>query len=164
MAKPARKKTGAPAHRRPSWDEYFLKIALDASTRSTCLRRHVGAVLVRDKRILATGYNGAPRGVSHCLEIGCLREKLGIPSGQRHELCRGVHAEMNTFLQAALHGVGVAGASLYCTSTPCSLCAKMLINAGVNRVVYLGEYPDKFALELLREAGVELVRGRLATG
>jgi dCMP deaminase len=161
MTSPARKKPGAAAPARPSWDEYFLKIARDVAERSTCLRRHVGAVLVRDKRILATGYNGAPRGVAHCLEVGCIREQLQVPSGQRHELCRGVHAEMNTFLQAALHGVAVSGASLYCTSTPCSLCAKMLINAGVSRVVYLGEYPDEFARGLLEEAGVELVQGAL---
>ena len=157
---PARKKPPA-ARTRPSWDEYFLRIARDVAERSTCLRRHVGAVLVREKRILATGYNGAPRGVAHCLEVGCLREELGVPSGQRHELCRGVHAEMNTFLQAALHGVGVAGASLYCTSTPCSLCAKMLINAGVTRVIHLGDYPDEFGRSLLEEAGVELIQGQL---
>ncbi|HOX08197.1 MAG TPA: cytidine/deoxycytidylate deaminase family protein [Planctomycetota bacterium] len=158
----ATRKKPASERRRPSWDEYFLKLALDVAERSTCMRRHVGAVLVRDKRMLATGYNGAPRGVRHCLETGCLREKLGIPSGQRHELCRGVHAEMNTFLQAALHGVAVEGASLYCTSTPCSLCAKMLINAGVKRVVYLGEYPDEFARNLLEEAKVELVQGHIS--
>ena len=156
-----RKPPGAARPKRPSWDEYFLKLALDAAERSTCLRRHVGAVLVRDKRILATGYNGAPRGVAHCLEVGCLREELNVPSGQRHELCRGVHEEMNTLLQAALHGVAVAGAALYCTSTPCSLCAKVLINAGVTRVVYLGDYPDEFGRSLLEEAGVELVQGRL---
>ncbi len=160
----ASRKKPAAERQRPSWDEYFLKIARDVAERSTCLRRHVGAVLVRDKRILATGYNGAPRGVSHCLASGCMREKLGIPSGQRHELCRGVHAEMNTFLQAALHGIAVEGASLYCTATPCSLCAKMLINAGVSRVVYLGEYPDKFARHLLDEARVELIQGRIPPG
>ena len=157
-----RQRPSAADRSRPSWDQYFLKIALGVAERSTCLRRHVGAVLVRDKRILATGYNGAPRGVAHCLEVGCLREELGVPSGQRHELCRGVHAEMNTFLQAALHGVAVAGAALYCTSTPCGLCAKMLINAGVSRVVYLGDYPDEFGRSLLEEAGVELVQGQLA--
>ena len=154
----------APARTRPSWDEYFLRIARDVAERSTCLRRHVGAVLVRDKRILATGYNGAPRGVAHCGEVGCLRESMNVPSGQRHELCRGVHAEMNTFLQAALHGVAAAGSVLYCTSTPCSLCSKMLINAGVRRVVYLGEYPDELGRQLLDEAGVELVRGELSGG
>jgi dCMP deaminase len=154
----------AAERRRPSWDEYFLKIARDVAERSTCRRRHVGAVLVRDKRILATGYNGAPRGVPHCLEAGCLREKLKVPSGQRHELCRGVHAEMNALLQCALHGVAAAGAVLYSTSTPCSLCAKMLINAGVVRVVYLGEYPDDLGRELLAQAGVELVRAESSDG
>jgi dCMP deaminase len=159
---PGRKKPApepAPAVRdRPSWDRYFLKIACDVAERSTCRRRHVGAVLVRDKRILATGYNGAPRGVPHCLEVGCMREKLGVPSGQRHELCRGVHAEMNAMLQCALHGVAARDSVLYSTSTPCSLCSKMLINAGVVRVVYLGEYPDDLGRELLAQAGVELVR------
>ncbi len=149
----------ATAKPRPSWDEYFLKIALDVAERSTCGRRQVGAVLVRDKRILATGYNGAPRGVPHCAEVGCLRESLGVPSGERHELCRGVHAEMNALLQCALHGVAAAGAVLYSTATPCSLCSKMLINAGVGRVVYLGEYPDDLGRDLLAQAGVELVRG-----
>ncbi len=148
---------------RPSWDQYFLRIALDVSERATCRRRRVGAVLVRDKRILATGYNGAPRGVPHCLEAGCLREALGVPSGQRHELCRGVHAEMNALLQCALHGVAADGSVMYCTSTPCSLCSKMLINAGVRRVVYLGEYPDEMGRDLLREAGVELQRGEAPT-
>jgi len=144
---------------RPSWDAYFLKIALDVAERATCLRRRVGAVLVRDKRILATGYNGAPRGVPHCAEVGCLRRELDVPSGQRHELCRGVHAEMNALLQCALHGVAAAGAVLYSTATPCSLCSKMLINAGVRRVVYLGDYPDDLGRDLLEQAGVELVRG-----
>jgi dCMP deaminase len=148
----------APA--RPSWDDYFLKIARDAAERSTCLRRHVGAVLVRDKRILATGYNGAPRGVAHCLDVGCLREEMNVPSGQRHELCRGVHAEMNALLQCAYHGVEAGNATLYSTSVPCSLCSKMIINAGVRRVVYLGEYPDDLGRELLEAAGVELVRAQ----
>jgi dCMP deaminase len=150
--------TDSASHHRPSWDQYFLKIARDAAERSTCLRRHVGAVLVRDKRILATGYNGAPRGVPHCLDVGCLREEMKVPSGQRHELCRGVHAEMNALLQCALHGVESGGATIYCTSVPCSLCSKMIINAGVKRVVYLGEYPDDLGRELLEQAGVELVR------
>lgn len=115
-------------------------------------------MLVRDKRILATGYNGAPRGVPHCLDIGCMRERLNVPSGQRHELCRGVHAEMNALLQCALHGVAAGGAVMYSTSTPCSLCSKMIINAGVVRVVYLGEYPDELGRELLGQAGVALDR------
>ncbi|MHC4914248.1 MAG: deoxycytidylate deaminase [Planctomycetota bacterium] len=146
------------SHSRPSWDDYFLKIAGDVAERATCLRRHVGAVLVRDKRILATGYNGAPRNVAHCLEAGCLREEMNVPSGQRHELCRGVHAEMNALLQCAFHGVESGGSTLYSTSVPCSLCSKMIVNAGVKRVVYLGEYPDDLGRELLSEAGVELVR------
>jgi len=148
-----------PAPRtRPSWDDYFLKIASDVAERSTCCRRHVGAVLVRAKRILATGYNGAPRNVPHCLEVGCLREKMKVPSGQRHELCRGVHAEMNALLQCAFHGVASGDSTLYSTSVPCSLCSKMIINAGVQRVVYLGDYPDDLGRELLAEAGIELVR------
>lgn len=139
---------------RPSWEEYFLSIAHHVATRATCLRRQVGAVLVRDKRILATGYNGAPSGVPHCSETGCLRETLQVPSGQRHELCRGLHAEMNALIQAALHGVNVKGATLYCTSMPCSLCAKMLINAGISEIVALAGYPDDLGRQLLDEAGV----------
>jgi len=137
---------------RPSWDEYFSRIAVEVSKRSTCLRRHVGAILVLDKRILATGYNGAPRGLQHCLEAGCLREKQGVPSGQRHELCRGLHAEMNVLIQAASHGIRVEGATLYSTSFPCSLCAKMIINGGIRRVVAQSDYADALAKELLAEA------------
>lgn len=143
---------------RPAWDEYFMEIAHLVSSRSTCLRRRVGAVLVRDKHIIATGYNGAPRGVSHCLEVGCLREKLGIPSGERHEMCRGTHAEQNAIIQAALHGVSTLDSTLYCTHQPCILCAKMLINAGVKKVVFQGDYPDGLALELMNEVGLELVQ------
>ncbi len=134
-----------------------MEIAALVSSRSTCLRRQVGAVLVRDKHIIATGYNGAPRGVSHCMEVGCLREKLGIPSGERHEMCRGTHAEQNAIIQAALHGVSTDGATLYCTHQPCILCAKMLINAGVEKVVFQGKYPDGLALELMNEASIEMV-------
>jgi len=143
---------------RPSWDEYFLRIAREVAERSTCLRRKVGAVLVRDKRILTTGYNGAPRGITHCEEQGCLRERLGVPSGERHELCRGLHAEMNALLQAAIHGVGVEHSILYCTNHPCCLCTRMLINAGVVRVVVSGGYPDELAAELLAEAGIPVER------
>jgi dCMP deaminase len=139
---------------RPSWDEYFLKITGEVATRSTCLRRRVGAVLVRDRRILATGYNGAPRGLRHCEEVGCLREQRQVPSGERHELCRALHAEMNAFLQAASFGVTTEGATLYVTTYPCSLCAKMAINAGVKRIVTMGDYPDPLAKEILAEAGV----------
>ena len=134
-----------------------MEIAALVSSRSTCLRRQVGAVLVRDKHIIATGYNGAPRGVSHCMEVGCLREKLGIPSGERHEMCRGTHAEQNAIIQAALHGVSTDGATLYCTHQPCILCAKMLITGGVEKVVFQGKYPDGLALELMNEASIEMV-------
>lgn len=143
-----------PSTSRPGWDEYFLTIARQVATRSTCLRRHVGAVLVRDKRILATGYNGAPRGLRHCCEIGCIREKMHVPSGERHELCRALHAEQNAILQAAAYGVSVTGATLYCTTQPCALCAKMLINAGIAKIMVCEKYPDAFAMELLREAGI----------
>ena len=141
---------------RPSWDQYFITIAQEVSRRSTCLRRSVGAVLVSEKRILATGYNGAPRGMRHCSEVGCLREKHNVPSGERHELCRGLHSEMNALLQAAYHGICIRGSMLYCTTYPCSLCAKMLINAGVVRVVTCGDYPDDLAKEMFKEAGLEV--------
>ena len=146
---------GTPWHR-PSWNEYFLQLARQAATRSTCLRRQVGAVLVRDKRVLATGYNGAPRGVSHCLDVGCLREQLGIPSGERHELCRAIHAEQNAIIQAAVHGVAIEGATLYCTHQPCILCAKMLINCGVREIHYVEGYPDELSQAMFAEAGVTL--------
>ncbi len=141
---------------RPSWDEYFLEVAKLVSKRSTCMRRKVGAVLVKDKRILATGYNGAPSGLEHCIDVGCLREKLGIPSGERHELCRGLHAEQNALIQASLYGVGVKGASLYATNTPCIICAKMLINAGIKQIITCGGYPDKMALDFLKKAKIRL--------
>ena len=141
---------------RPSWDEYFSRIAAEVSQRSTCLRRRVGAILVCDKRILATGYNGAPRGVPHCAESGCLREAHGVPSGQRHELCRGLHAEMNAIIQAATYGVRVQDAVLYSTTFPCSLCAKMLINARIIRIVAQEDYADDLSKELLAAAGVKV--------
>ncbi len=143
---------------RPSWNDYFVKIAELAATRSTCLRRKVGAVLVRDRRILATGYNGAPSGLPHCEDIGCLRERLGIPSGERHEICRGVHAEQNAIIQAATLGVPLKGSILYSTNQPCVVCAKMIINAGIREVVTKGGYPDKLASDLLKEAGVKVVK------
>ncbi|MGB9680184.1 MAG: deoxycytidylate deaminase [Thermoanaerobacteraceae bacterium] len=143
---------------RPSWDEYFMQIVDVVKTRSTCLRRHVGAILVVDKHIISTGYNGPPTGLLHCEETGCLREQLGIPSGERPELCRGVHAEQNAIIQAALNGVSTRGATLYVSSSPCVLCAKMLINAGVKRIVYQEEYPDELAFKLLKEANVDLVK------
>ena len=145
------------SYRRPTWDEYFLEVAKLVSKRATCLRRKVGAVLVKDKRILATGYNGAPSGLKDCLEIGsCPREKLKIPSGQRHELCRGLHAEQNVIIQAALHGVGTKGSVLYLTNQPCIICAKMLINAAIEEIVIAGEYPDKMAMDFLKEAKIRV--------
>lgn len=142
--------------KRPSWDEYFLTITEYVSQRSTCLRRHIGAVIVRDKRMLATGYNGAPSGLAHCEDVGCLREERNISSGASHELCRGLHAEQNAILQAALHGVSIDGATVYTTHQPCVLCAKMLINAGIRRIVYRDSYPDELAQQMLAEAGVLL--------
>jgi len=148
----------APPRVRPDWDIYFMEMAKLASRRSSCLRRAVGAVLVRDKRLLATGYNGVPSGVTHCEETGCLREKLQVPSGERHELCRGLHAEQNAIIQAALHGVSTKGAVLYCTTLPCIICAKMLINSGVRKVYYLDGYSDSLTGEMLAEVGLTLVR------
>jgi len=141
---------------RPTWDDYFMTIATDVARRSTCLRRQVGAVLVVDKRILATGYNGAPSGVPHCLDTGCLRQQMAIPSGERHELCRGLHAEQNAIIQAAKHGVRITGATLYTTHHPCSLCAKMAINAGVERIVCRKDYPDDLGRTLLASSGVQV--------
>ena len=142
------------ADTRPSWDEYFMDITRRVATRSTCLRRAVGAILVHDKRIIASGYNGGPSGLAHCLDIGCLREKLGIPSGQKHELCRGIHAEQNAIIQAARYGVSIEGSVLYCTTQPCTQCTKMLINAGITEIVYAEGYPDDLARELLEESGI----------
>jgi dCMP deaminase len=141
---------------RPDVDEYFLKIASVVAERSTCRRHHIGAVAVRDKHILATGYNGAPSGFKDCLELGCLRDELGIPSGTRQEVCRGIHAEQNVIVQATLHGVSLEGSTIYCTHTPCVLCAKMLVNAKIKRYVSFGEYDDNSFKELFREAGVEV--------
>jgi len=141
---------------RPSWDEYFLEIAVLVKSRSTCLRRQVGAVFVRDKRMLATGYNGAPSGLKHCEDVGCIREREGIPSGERHELCRGIHAEQNAMLQAAHHGVSLNDSILYVTDQPCVLCAKMLINAGVKKIIMLGGYPDELSRQMLQEADISM--------
>jgi len=143
---------------RPSWNEYFISITKMVANRSTCLRRHVGAVLVKEKRILATGYNGAPAGLKHCEEVGCLRENSSIPSGTRHELCRGLHAEQNAIIQAAYHGIRIGGSILYCTNKPCVICTKMLINAGIKNVFYIDGYDDPLADEMLAEAGIEIVR------
>ena len=141
---------------RPDADEYFLKIASVVAERSTCHRHHVGAVAVRDKHILATGYNGAAAGLKDCLELGCLRDEMKIPSGTRHEICRGIHAEQNAIIQASLHGVSLEGATVYVTHTPCILCAKMLVNARIKRFVTFGEYADNSFMELFNEAGIEL--------
>jgi dCMP deaminase len=146
---------------RPSWNEYFLEIANLVATRSTCLRRKVGAVLVKDKRILATGYNGAPQGLPHCLDIGCLREKLNIPSGERHELCRGIHAEQNAIIQAATSGTNIDGSILYSTHFPCSLCIKLIINSGIQKIYYIEGYPDDLAKSLSREAGMKSIQIKL---
>lgn len=143
-------------HRRPSWDEYFLEMSKLVAKRSTCLRRSVGAVLVKDKRILATGYNGAPRGLKHCIDMGCMRQKLKIPSGERHELCRALHAEQNALIQASLYGISVAGSTLYATNQPCVICAKMLINAGIKEIVIAAGYPDKMAADFLKQAKIKI--------
>lgn len=143
---------------RPSWDEYFMQIAHIVKTRSTCLRRQVGAVIVKDNRILSTGYNGAPRGLRHCIEVGCKREELHVPSGERHELCRGLHAEQNAIIQAAVFGTPIEGASIYTTVSPCILCTKMIINSGIVRIITSEEYNDVLSNELLRESGIEIVK------
>lgn len=142
---------------RPGWDQYFMDITRVVAKRSTCLRRQVGALIVKERRILASGYNGAPVGLRHCLETRCLREQLDVPSGERHELCRGLHAEQNAVVQAAVYGIAIKDSVCYVTHQPCLLCAKILINAGVNKVVFQGSYPDHLALEMFEEAGVELV-------
>ena len=136
------------------WPDYFMNIASLVAERSTCLRRKVGALAVKDKRILATGYNGAPAGLTHCLDIGCMREKLGIPSGQRHELCRALHAEQNVIIQAATHGVSIEGADIYCTTQPCILCAKMLINCRIRAIYFAEGYPDEMSRDMLEEARI----------
>lgn len=143
---------------RPNWNDYFMEMAEVVKNRSTCLRRKVGAVIVKDKRILATGYNGAPANTPHCLDIGCYREKMNIPSGERAELCRGTHAEQNAMIQAAYHGVSIKDSVLYVTLQPCVLCAKMAINAGIKTIHYKGKYPDELSLKILEEAGVNLVK------
>jgi dCMP deaminase len=144
--------------KRPSWDEYFMGVAELAAQRSTCLRRHVGAVIVKDRHIVSTGYNGAPRGLVHCgdREGGCLRQQLGVPSGEKHELCRALHAEQNAIIQAASLGQSIENATIYVTNQPCAICAKMIINAGIKRIVVKEGYPDKLAIEILGEAGLEI--------
>lgn len=144
---------------RASWDEYFMQIVEVVKTRSTCLRRQVGAVIVKDNRIITTGYNGAPSHLKHCTELGgCERQKMGIPSGERHELCRALHAEQNAIIQAAKLGNTTEGATIYVNVQPCVICAKMIINAGIVRVVYKGDYPDQMAKEMLEEAKIVLTK------
>jgi dCMP deaminase len=141
--------------KRPSWDEYFMKLAWIVAERSTCTRHHVGAVIVKDKRILTTGYNGAATEVQDCRSLGCLRDKLKIPSGQRHEICRAIHAEQNAIIQSGYHGIKIKNSTLYCTHYPCVLCAKMIVNAGIKRVVMEVEYPDANFKKLFLEKGVK---------
>lgn len=141
---------------RPTWDEYFMEMAEVARKRTTCLRRGVGAVIVKNNRIMATGYNGVPSGIEHCSKRGCLRQQLNVPSGTHHELCRGLHAEQNAIIQAAHLGQSIAGGTLYCTNQPCVICAKMIINAGIQRIVIKEGYPDELAVEMLAEAGLKI--------
>lgn len=142
---------------RPNWTEYFMEMAILTAKRSTCLRRQVGAVIVKDKHIIATGYNGAPKGLAHCEELGgCIREKLKVPSGQRHELCRALHAEQNAIIQAATLGQSVEGATIYITHQPCIICSKMIINAGIKEIIVKDGYPDEMAEEILKEAGLKI--------
>lgn len=154
MMEKTEQKTGTK--KRLTVDEYFMAITKVVAMRSTCLRQNVGAVIVKDKRILSTGYNGAPANLPHCIDLGCLREELKIPSGERHELCRAVHAEQNAIIQAALHGVSIENATMYTTHQPCIMCAKMLINSKIKRVIYGTKYNDEKGLEFLKEAGVEV--------
>ena len=140
---------------RPNWDEYFLKLAMLVAERSTCRRHHVGAIIVKDKYVLSTGYNGSPAGMKDCLELGCLRDELGIASGTRHEICRAIHAEQNAIIQSATHGVSLEGATVYCTHTPCVLCAKMLVNSKIKRFVTYCDYADDSFLELFAARGIE---------
>lgn len=143
---------------RKSKDVYFSEIADLVSSRSTCLRNQVGAVIVKESQILSTGYNGAPKKLPHCADVGCIREEMGVTSGERHELCRGLHAEQNAIIQAAYHGVSVRGAKIYCTTRPCSICTKMIINAGITEVIYIEEYKDDLASQLVSEAGLDIRR------
>lgn len=143
---------------RPSWDEYFIDIVELVKTRSTCLRRQVGALVIKDKRIIATGYNGAPSGCKHCSELGCVRDEMHIPSGERHDLCRAIHAEQNVIVQAAYAGTSLKNSTLYVTCQPCVLCAKMIINSGIQKVIFKGDYPDELAMELFKESGIRVIK------
>jgi len=142
---------------RPPWDDYFMKITRLVATRSTCLRRKVGAIIVKDKRILSTGYNGAPRKLPHCIDVGCLRDKFNVPPGERHELCRGLHAEQNAIIQAATSGITIEGAVLYTTHYPCSLCIKMILNASIDKIFYLEGYPDDLAKSIAEEGNLKTI-------
>ena len=141
---------------RPSWDQYFMDITRLVATRTTCLRRQVGAILVKERNILATGYNGVPSGITHCETAGCIRVALKVPSGERHELCRGLHAEQNAIIQAARHGINIDGSTLYCTTMPCIICTKMLINAGIRKICYGEGYSDELAYAMLQESAIEV--------
>ncbi|MFP4697384.1 MAG: deoxycytidylate deaminase [Eubacteriales bacterium] len=141
---------------RPSWDQYFMEIVELIKERSTCIRRKVGALIVKDRHILASGYNGAPSGCQHCEEVGCLRQELNIPSGERHELCRASHAEQNAIVQAAKHGASIDGGTIYVTTQPCVICSKLIINSGIKKVIFKGDYPDELSMGLLKEAKIEV--------
>ncbi|NQT29258.1 MAG: cytidine deaminase [Candidatus Saganbacteria bacterium] len=141
---------------RPPWNDYFMKITQDVSERATCVKRQVGAIVVKDNRILSSGYNGAPKGFEHCTEKTCIRRQMDIPSGRRHELCRGLHAEQNAIIQAAWHGVKISGSTMYCNYQPCAICVKMIINAGITKLVYSGGYPDELARQLLKDSKLEV--------
>ena len=141
---------------RPSIDEYFIRLCADVATRSTCKRHHFGAVIVKDKQILATGYNGAPKGLPHCTDVGCIRDKLSIPSGTQHEICAAVHAEQNAVIQCAYHGISTKDATLYVNASPCRICAKMIINSGIKNIIYRGNYPDSETFRLFKKAGVKI--------
>ena len=147
---------------RKSKDVYFLEIADLVSSRSTCIRNQVGAVIVKESQILSTGYNGAPKGLPHCEDVGCLRNELGVKPGERHELCRGLHAEQNAIIQAAYHGVSVRGGKIFCTTRPCSICTKMIINAGIGEIIYIEEYEDGLAAELVEQSGIILRQVRMS--
>ena len=143
---------------RPSWDEYYMEVAETIKKRSTCLRRQVGAILVMNNRILTTGYNGSPAGLRHCDEMGCMRNDLDVPSGERHELCRGLHAEQNAIIQGAVHGVKIEGSYLYVTHKPCVVCAKMIVNAGIKKIIFRGDYPDSLSENILKEGQINLTK------